>query len=91
MGLLRSMNVGTVVADATKAKRENRPVFIAQIADSPRPRGMSSALPTMSEMIEGVEAVGWTLDMLTAAGFSDGDRPVALAVFRANRQPVMRS
>lgn len=89
MGLLRSMNVGTVVAEATKAKRENRPVFVAQIADSPRPQGMSSALPTMSEMIEGIEAVGWTLDQFSAIDSSDGDRPVALAVFRSIQRPVM--
>lgn len=88
MGLIKSMNVGTLVGQATKAFADGRTLFVAQLADSAKP-AVSTELPTIAEMIIGVEALGWRLDQISPGVGTD--RPCVVAIFRRGRRPVVRS
>lgn len=87
MGIMKAVKIGVLLADAERARAHGRTIFLARMSDSPTIEGMASSLPTIAEMIEGIEAKGWTLDRLTGGHESDGGRTILVGMFRVQIEP----
>jgi hypothetical protein len=82
MGIIKAVKIGALLADAERARTHGKRIFVARMSDSPNVEGMASSLPTISEMIEGIETKGWVLDRLTGGHESDGGRTILVGMFR---------
>lgn len=66
MGMIKQSKIGTVRADAQRAREEGRRVFVAVFKAGVLSSGMfSGGLGHIAEMIEAVEAEGWRLEHFT--------------------------
>lgn len=74
---------GGLATDARQSANEGRQVFAARVNIKFKvSKGPDQDLPHLAEIIEGVEAEGWTLDRFEVAATSAAGFEVAYLVFR---------
>ncbi len=67
MGMIRDVKVQTIAKDAARAISEGRLVFVARLHTPGRLHDMTGSVGDWAEMIEAIEAEGWTLASWTVA------------------------
>lgn len=81
MGIIKDAKANTIGNDATRAYSEGRTVFAPRLNTPATAAGFSGPVSGWAEMIEAVEAAGWTLTQWAATDDHKG-RPVAYPLFR---------
>lgn len=81
MGWIKDAKAAAVTKDAETAAAAGRRVFACRLNVGSGNAGFSGEVPGWGEMLEAVEATGWTLDRWAVSSDSKG-RPEAYLLFR---------
>jgi hypothetical protein len=86
MGFIKQAKADVMAADAARARKEGRRVFVAQFRGGMFHTGdLSRPVQDVAEMIEGVESAGWRLDKMSSfesPGVGGKGNPTIVALFR---------
>lgn len=82
MGFLKDAKTNALATEARRAREEGRRYFAPMLNTPTSHSGMTGAVGGWAEMIEGVEAEGWTLTQW-AIGQDTKGRPQAYPLFAA--------
>jgi hypothetical protein len=81
MGFMKQVKVDGIIKEAARAVEEGRTVFAPKLNTPATQHSFSGSIAGWAEMIEAVEAAGWTMTEWTVAHDSKG-RPEAYPLFR---------
>jgi hypothetical protein len=82
MGFMKASKVGSIRADAERARSEGRTVFLARYWDEVMSFQGTGSVSGAAEAIESVEAAGWHLEHMAYSWVPEKKRGLTLMLFR---------
>ncbi len=82
MGIMKASKVGSITADAQRARSEGRTVFLARYWDEVLSFQGTGSVSGAAEASESVEAAGWRLEHMSYSWVLEKRRGLTLLLFR---------
>jgi hypothetical protein len=82
MGLMKTAKVGSITADAERARNEGRSVFLARYWDEVMSFQGTGSVSGAAQAIEAVEVAGWRLEHMAYSWVPEKKRGLTLLMFR---------